>query len=71
MLEELFSFLKTTKYGLNCKKYFRYLTVYHHELYYVEDDAIYCRNFSAQNVSERLAETRRKMSQKEVQELLI
>ena len=64
--EELFNFLKTTKYSLNSQRYFRYLMIYNSSLYFLEEEKIYCRDFPAEHIEERYKESKIKMTQKEI-----
>lgn len=62
--EELFEFLRTTKYGLNCKKYLNYLNFYNPRLYLWADERLLCQEFKGEVIEARLQLTHRKMTQK-------
>jgi hypothetical protein len=68
---ELVTYLQTTKYALNCERYFAIIAAYNRHAYRWEEDRVLCREFTGQQIEERVEATRERMKRKHVEELLL
>jgi hypothetical protein len=66
---ELVSFLKTTKYSLNCEKYINLLSAYNRHVYSWTDGRVACREFTTKEIDERVEATRERMKRKQLDEV--